>query len=695
MGRPRASGAFLLSPRLETGSVSPNLMASVPRKSSRLLRLLGLNLLIAAAYVGGKLLGKAPLAGGFAPVWPPTGVALSALVLFGREALPGVLLGCFSTFATSGLPFLPSFGISVANLSEALFGAWILKSFGFRPTLARQRDVLLLAIPVSALGAALGATVGCLSLGLGQPGTWQGAFGGWWSWCMEDLLGVIVVAPPILTAVARQRARDRLVSQRPLEAGLLLVTSGLLGFFIFGGTLGDPALQFSLTYALFPLVLIAADRHGPRGAAFATLLTAASAFLARYLGSGPLGLVENRDYLILLAGFLALLALTSLLLAAAGAERRERARELRGQARLVELATESIGMSGLGGRMLRLNAAGRELFGIGPDQALSNLRVVDLVASQERSRFIKEILPRVIAQGSWSGDILVRNLKDGILIPTRQFLFRIDNPMDGQPESFGAIGHDLRESQRSEAALRQTQRLESLGVLAGGIAHDYNNLLTAVMGHLDLAREMVEPGHPATPHLEAVTVLAERSGALTRQLLDYAGKGASERERLDLRRLVSDMTELLHSTLSKKAEIALDLAEGLPPVQGDPVQLEQVLMNLLMNASEALEDRQGSIRVALREVQLGEEEIARRFQGFDLAPGAFVSLSVADTGAGMEPGVLERIFDPFFTTKTLGRGLGLSALRGILRAHAGGIEVQSQPGRGTTFTLVFPALEGP
>ena len=662
------------------------------RKSSRGFRLIGLNVAIAVLYMLGKMLGKAPLAGGFAPVWPPTGIALSALVLFGREAMPGVLVGCFSTFATSGLPFLPSLGISTANLAEASLGAWILKSFGFRPTLARQRDVLLLAIPAASLGAITGATLGCFSLGLASPHAWGGAFSGWWSWCMEDLLGVLVVAPPILTAMARQRSRDRLAARRPLESALLLIASGLLGFFVFGGSLGDPALQFSLTYALFPLVLLAADRHGPRGASYATLLTAASALLARRLGSGPLAIAEGRDYLILLAGFLALLALTSLLLAAAGAERRERARELRGQARLMELATESIGMSGLGGRMLRLNAAGRELFGIGPGQPLSSLRVVDLVAPEERGRFLRDILPTVVAQGSWSGDLTVRSLKDGTFIPTRQFLFRIDDPVDGQPESFGAIGHDLREAQRAEAALRQTQRLESLGVLAGGIAHDYNNLLTAVMGHLDLARELVEPDHPAAAHLEAVTVLAERSGALTRQLLAYAGKGASSRERLDLRTLVAEMAELLHSSLSRKAEVALDLREGLPPVQGDPVQLEQVLMNLLMNASEALEDRPGAIRLTLREAELQADEIARRFPGFEMAPGRFVTLAVSDTGAGMGPDVLERIFDPFFTTKTLGRGLGLSALRGILKAHGGGVEVQSGLGKGTTFTLALPAV---
>ncbi|HTL97919.1 MAG TPA: MASE1 domain-containing protein [Holophagaceae bacterium] len=664
-------------------------MASASRNTPRFLRLIGLNLAITALYMAGKMIGKAPIAGGFSPVWPPTGIALSALVLFGREALPGVALGCLSSLATSGLHTLPSLGIAMGNFAEAIVGAGILKSFGFRPTLARQRDVLLLAIPAAVSGAVAGATLGCFALSLAMPH----AFGAWWNWCMEDLLGVLVVAPPIFTVASRQRARDRLTASRPLEAALLLMTVGLLGFFVFGGTLGDPALQFSLTYALFPLVLIAADRHGPRGASFATLLTAASALLARRVGSGPLGLTSGQDYLILLAGFLALLALTALLLAAAGTERRERARELRGQARLMELATESIGMAGLGGRLLRLNAAGRGLFGIGPEQSLSGLRVVDLIAPEERSRFSKVILPLVMSRGSWSGDITVRNLQDGALIPTRHFLFRIDNPLDGQPESFGAIGHDLREAQRAEGALRQTQRLESLGVLAGGIAHDYNNLLTALMGHLDLAQETLEPGHPGAAHLQAVTTLAERSGALTRQLLAYAGKGGAGREPLDLGALVREMTELLHSTLSRKAELALDLPEGLPRILGDAVQLEQVVMNLIMNASEALEDRTGAIRLSLGQARLDADGAAHRFPGFDLAPGPFVTLTVSDTGSGMGPEVLERIFDPFFTTKTLGRGLGLSAMRGILQAHGGAVEVRSAPNRGTSFTLAFPAIE--
>ena len=349
-------------------------------------------------------------------------------------------------------------------------------------------------------------------------------------------------------------------------------------------------------------------------------------------------------------------------------------------------------MSGLGGRLLQLNAAGRSLFGLGPGQSLSGLRVVNLVAPVDRQRFQQAILPQVLREGGWSGELAVLNLATGESIPTRHFLFRIDNPVDGRAESFGAIGHDLREAQRAEAALRQTQRLESLGVLAGGIAHDYNNLLTAVMGHLDLARELIEPEHPSGPHLDAVTTLAERSGALTRQLLDYAGKGGAGREPLDLRNLVQDMAELLHTSLSRKAELMLDLPDGLPSVMGDPVQLEQVVVNLLVNASEALEDRNGIIRLSLGETRLDAASASGRFPGFELEPGSFVTLAISDTGTGMGPGEMERIFDPFFTTKSEGRGLGLSALRGILRAHGGGVEVRSERGKGTTFTLVLPAL---
>lgn len=669
-------------------------MMSISPKQARLLRLIGLNLGIAVAYIVGKSIGKAPIAGGFSPVWPPTGIALSALVLFGKEALPGVLLGCFSSLWTSGLPFLPAFGISLGNLAEALLGAGILRSYGFRPSLSRRRDVLLLAIPAAVLGAGVGATVGSISLGFAPPHDWGKAFDGWWTWCMEDLLGVLVVAPPILTLATQRKIRNRHPIRARLELASLFVMAGLLGYFVFGGTLGNAAVQFNLTYALFPLVLVAADRHGPRGGSLATFATAVSALLAQHLGTALSGSVAGRDYLILLAGFLALLALTSLLLAAGGEERRARSRELRGQARLMELATEAIGMASPGGRVLRLNTAARDLFGIEPTRPLRELRVVDVVAPKERHRFMKEILPQVMKTGSWSGDIVVRNLRDGTLIPTRHFLFRMDDPLDGRPEAFGSIGHDLREAQRAEAALRQTQRLESLGVLAGGIAHDYNNLLTAAMGHLDLARELVDADHPATPHLAAVTTLSERSGALTRQLLAYAGKGGAEKAPIDLHRLVGDMAELLRSTLSRKAEITLTLEPDLPMIFGDPVQVEQVLMNLLMNASEALEDRPGGIRLGLRQERLAADEIARRFPGFDLAPGTFVALTVADTGIGMSQGTMDRIFDPFFTTKTLGRGLGLSALRGILQAHQGGVEVHSEPGKGTKFTLVFPAMEG-
>jgi signal transduction histidine kinase len=667
-------------------------MASETRKPNDLIRLIGLNLAVAAIYVAGKIIGKAPVHGGFSPLWPPTGIALAAVALFGKRARAGVALGCLSSLVTSGLGLWPSLGLAAANYLEAELGAWVLWAGGFRPTLARQRDVLLIAIPAAASGALLGATLGCLSLGLASAHGVAPAFAGWWSWCMEDLLGVLVVAPPILTLASRQRARDRLPFRRPGELAVVLAAIGILGFFVFGGSLGDPALQFSLTYALVPLVLIAAERHGPRGASLAIFCAAASALAAGRFATGSLARTGARDYVILLAGFLALLALTALLLAAASEERRERSRNLRGQARLMEMATESIGMSGPGGRLLQLNAAGRILFGLGERQTLSGLRVIDLIAEEERSRFLRTILPKVFKRGSWSGDITVRNLATGESIPTRHFLFRIDDPVDGRAESFGAIGHDLRDAQRSEAALRQTQRLESLGVLAGGIAHDYNNLLTAVMGHLDLARELTGPDHAATPHLDAATMLAERSGALTRQILAYAGKGGSERAPLDPGALVRGMAELLHTSLSRKAELVLDIPGGLPMIQADPVQLEQVVMNLLVNASEALEDRAGQIRLSLREMGLEAPEAARRFPGFELKAGPFVALTVADTGIGMGPGVLERIFDPFFTTKELGRGLGLSALRGILQAHGGAVEVKSAPGKGTAFTLVFPAL---
>jgi len=254
------------------------------------------------------------------------------------------------------------------------------------------------------------------------------------------------------------------------------------------------------------------------------------------------------------------------------------------------------------------------------------------------------------------------------------------------------VARDVTERHAQAEALLQTQKLESLGILAGGIAHDFNNLLAAIRGHLSLARLEIEEGSDPETHFERMDSSIQRASGLARQLLAYSGRGTFHVEPVDLNALVGEMTELLGVSRSKKVNLVFQLGEGLPLVQGDRVQLQQVVMNLVINASEAFGEATGTVELATGTCHLDAVELERRMPGEILQPGEYVTLRVSDDGCGMEPEVLARIFDPFFTTKPMGRGLGLSAMRGILRGHEAGVEIHSQPGKGTSIVLYFPVL---
>ena len=244
-----------------------------------------------------------------------------------------------------------------------------------------------------------------------------------------------------------------------------------------------------------------------------------------------------------------------------------------------------------------------------------------------------------------------------------------------------------------ERQMQHAQKLESLGVLAGGIAHDFNNLLTAMLGHMNVAETKLAPESPALPHLERLERIIHRAADLTRQMLAYSGKGRFVVRSYDLNHVVQEVTHLLEVSIPKKIALRFDLAEVLPHVEADAAQIQQVIMNLVTNAADAIGDREGTIRLITGTHQLDRAYLDQVFQGQDLLPGSYVTLEVSDTGCGMTGEVQERIFEPFFTTKVAGRGLGLSATIGILKGHRAGMRIYSEPGRGTTFKLLFPSTE--
>jgi signal transduction histidine kinase len=242
-----------------------------------------------------------------------------------------------------------------------------------------------------------------------------------------------------------------------------------------------------------------------------------------------------------------------------------------------------------------------------------------------------------------------------------------------------------------EAQIQQGQKLESLGILAGGIAHDFNNLLTAILGHANLALMDLAPESPARESLCEIDKATSRAAELCRQMLAYAGKGRFVVEPINLSRLVEELTRLLHVSISKKALLRCQLAEGLPAVDADPAQLRQLAMNLVINAADAIGDADGIITISTGTMQCDEDSLRGGQLTAPPIPGRYVYLEVIDTGCGMDAQTRARIFDPFFTTKFTGRGLGLSAVLGIVRSHHGALKVESELGLGTTFRVLFPA----
>jgi PAS domain S-box-containing protein len=265
---------------------------------------------------------------------------------------------------------------------------------------------------------------------------------------------------------------------------------------------------------------------------------------------------------------------------------------------------------------------------------------------------------------------------------------------EGQTSIVLGIGRDLTERLNLEAQLRQSQKMEAIGQLAGGIAHDFNNILTAIAGNNRLARSDLAAKHPAQESLEEIDKATQRAIDLVRQILTFGRQQEQRRKPVQMKGVVEEALKLMRATLPATIEIHTDFSTATPTVLADPTEIHQVVMNIVSNAADAMREREGTLQVRLAPIDV-DPELARTLP--QLAPGRYAHLSIADTGVGMEAAALERIFEPFFTTKALGQGtgLGLSVVHGIMQNHDGAVLAESEPGRGATFHLYFPAIDKP
>ncbi len=255
------------------------------------------------------------------------------------------------------------------------------------------------------------------------------------------------------------------------------------------------------------------------------------------------------------------------------------------------------------------------------------------------------------------------------------------------------ISTDITEQKQTQAAMYQAQKLESLGVMAGGVAHDFNNLLTAMLMQLSSATTKFPSDHPVNSHIQRTIKAAERATELTRQMLNYTGRSQAETKPLDVNDLITDNIHLFSAGIPKNVLLEPRLQSSIPLIVGDRGQIQQLIMNLILNGADAIGQKNGTITV-VTEVQdvVATDTQYWKWSGIPLAIGRYVRLEVSDTGCGMDEKTLAKIFDPFFTTKFTGRGLGLASVLGIVRSHKAGLHVSSVVGQGTTFTILFPTI---
>jgi PAS domain S-box-containing protein len=341
-----------------------------------------------------------------------------------------------------------------------------------------------------------------------------------------------------------------------------------------------------------------------------------------------------------------------------------------------------------------VNNASSSLFGYSHDELIGKPLTMLMPASFHALH--QSGLARYIATGerriSWTAARFPGLHRDGHEIKIEM---SFGDAYDAGHRVFTAVLRDVTDRSRLEEQLRHTQKLESLGVLAGGVAHDFNNLLTGILGNASLALDTLPPDSSSYKLLEDLIDAAYRAANLNRQLLAYAGKGRFIVEPVNLSALVDDLSPLLRTSIPRTVQLRLDLDRHIPSIMADVAQLNQVVMNLVINGAEAVtEGRSGMVSVTIRPETLDAPCIDETPAAVELAPGAYVSLEVQDTGCGMAPEVQARAFDPFFTTKFTGRGLGLSAVLGIVRGHHGTLRVTTTPGQGTIFKLLFPARAG-
>jgi len=367
-------------------------------------------------------------------------------------------------------------------------------------------------------------------------------------------------------------------------------------------------------------------------------------------------------------------------------ERKRAEEQLRDQATLLDNAQDAILVRDLEDKVLFWNRSAQRIYGWSAEEVIGR-DLQDIIFGDSLSRF-DDAKRTVLASGKWEGELqqLTRDGKE-IVVESRWTLVSDDR---GEPKSVLVINTDVTEKRKIEAQFLRAQRMESIGTLASGIAHDFNNLLAPITMSIQILRTKM-PDEDCQRLIGMLEASAERGAGLVKQVLSFARGVEGQRVMLQPRHLINEIVKILRDTLPKTIEIEVDVSKDLSVVAGDATQLHQVLMNFFVNARDAM-PQGGKLSIKADNLEI-DENYSR--MNLEAKVGRFVQITVADSGVGIPPNIINRIFEPFFTTKEHGKGtgLGLSTALGIVKSHGGFINVYSEPGRGTQFKIHLPSAD--
>ncbi|MCP3139792.1 MASE1 domain-containing protein [Pyxidicoccus xibeiensis] len=628
-------------------------------------------------FAAGRLgLSVATVGGNVSPMWPPSGVALAALVLLGPSRWPGVLLGGWAVTFSTGVPLPVSLGVAVGNMLTAVLGSLLLRRVGFDTRLGRIRDVVALCAGAGALCVGVSSLVGALSLVLGGVLGWEELGSSVWVWWVGDLMGVLVMAPPLL--LLRQVGRPRRYGEATLVAGLTTVLGA--GIFFLPGL--DASASHAATFLLFPMSAWAALRFGAAGAAATSLAIASVAIAGTARGQGPFSSGSVTQDLLVLQLFIAVTSVTGLLLAAASDERKRAVEKLQLLATTVRGVHEGVLIAEVRAPgSLRTVFANEALQGL-VGRSLGELTGQDPCVLYELEPELRQRVRAALLAGEPLCAEVLLSRKDG----TSRWSEVLLSPVRATGEDvthFVATHRDITATKELQARLVAAERVAAVGTLAAGVGHEINNPLAYLVLNLETAaRSLSEGGLPgmrdALSGVRGALEGAERIRLIVKDLQVFSRQGDQDRGLVDLNALVPPAVRIVSHALRHRARVVEEFGP-VPRVLGSEARLGQVLLNLLVNAMQSITE--GSPTLNEVRVRTSTDESGR------------ARVDVVDTGTGIPAHVLPRIFEPFFTTKPSGEGtgLGLAICQQIVRAHGGELEVRSEPGRGSVFSVLLPA----